>query len=176
MGAVTKKTKVQIHDGGSVYFKGECTQCNACANSCPLNGIEVTDKPNFKLCYGCSNCVDVCPEKSIHLNKNYFDILLAESAAVAQSKFKTQYYINIINNISRLCDCEADAKELIAQDAGFLSGKDGVAIDKASSDIILKNEKNNVFLKNNKKTGLQQIEHAESFKMGSQEYELVNLE
>ena len=175
MGALTKESKGSIHDGAHPVFKGNCIQCRACANSCPLDGIEVTDHPEFNQCFGCSNCAKVCPEHSIKVKIAYFDTLLAEGAAAAQSKFKKHYYVSFMKRISLRCDCNAKSSEIIAKDAGFLMSKDGVAIDKAALDIITKNEGLNPFLKYNKKTGLDQIEEAERLGMGKSKYELVDI-
>ncbi|MGB9748696.1 MAG: hypothetical protein ACP5OZ_03385 [Candidatus Woesearchaeota archaeon] len=98
-------------------------------------------------------------------------MLLAEGASAAQSRFKRYYYINILKRITKECDCEQDPKGIIARDCGYLCSKDGVAVDKASYDLV-KNNEGDVFLKFNKKTGLQQVSAAEKFGMGKKEYEL----
>jgi uncharacterized Fe-S center protein len=174
MGALTKRTKSMIHDGASPVYFGGCIGCKNCVSSCPINGIKFDDKnkrPVFVNCYGCSNCCYNCPSKAIKPKINYFDILLAEGASLAQSKFKRYYYINVLKRIAKECDCEQNPKGIIASDYGYLCSKDGVAIDKASYDLI-KNAEGDVFLKYNKKTGLQQIIAAEKFGMGSKDYSL----
>ncbi len=175
MGALTKKTKKDIHAGGEPIFEGECTQCKSCELACPLGTLKVKDKPIFGTCYGCSNCVYACPNNLIKPKVNNFDILLAEGASLAQKNFKKVYYISFLKNITKECDCERNPKEIIAKDCGFLLSKDGVAIDKAAYDIITKNSSEDVFLKHNKKSGLKQVQEAERFGMGSQDYELKNL-
>lgn len=175
MGAVTKKTKGDIHEGGMPELKCKCTQCKACEMSCPIGGIKVTDKPEIKLCYGCSNCIYVCPAKVLKPKVNDFDILLGEAAAVAQKQFKKKFYISYLINISKHCDCESEPKEKIAKDCGYLFGKDGVAIDKAGYDLIIKNEGRNVFKEKNLKDGVEQIDAAEKFGMGSRKYDLVEI-
>jgi len=173
MGALSRETKGDIHDGAKPIFSGKCIQCKACADSCPVDGIEVTDSPHFNICFGCSNCAKVCPEHSINPKVAYFDTLLAEGAAAAQSKFKKQYYVSLMKRITQKCDCNRGNSDIIAKDAGFLMSKDGVAIDKAALDIITRNEGLNPFLKYNKKTSLDQIEEAERLGMGKKDYQLV---
>jgi len=175
MGALTKKTKGDIHHGGEPVFVGKCTQCKACERACPLETLKVKDKPIFGACYGCSNCVYACPNSAIKTRVNYFDTLLAEGASVAQSKFKKDYYISFLKNITQLCDCESHPGEIIAQNNGFLASPDGVAIDMAAYDIILKNEGEDVFLKFNKKSGTEQVKAAEKFGMGQSKYNLIEL-
>lgn len=173
MGALTKKTKGDIHSGGKPILLDGCTQCKTCEKMCPIKGITVTDKPNFNTCYGCSNCIYVCPAKVLKPKVNYFDVLLAEGAYAAESNFKKVYYISYIVNISKECDCGKDGKEIISQEEGYLFGENGVAIDKAAYDLLTKEEP--IFLKHNQKKGNEQIKAAEECGMGTQEYELINV-
>ena len=175
MGALTKKTKSDIHSGGKPEIIGECRQCKECEKSCPLNSLKVLEKPVIGLCYGCSNCVYACPYKVLKPKLDFFDVLLAEGASSAQSKFKKTYYITYLINITKKCDCEQNPGDKIAEDAGYLAGDDGVAIDKAAYDIIIKNNKEDVFKKYNKTLGIRQINAAESFGMGSSRYKLIEL-
>jgi hypothetical protein len=174
MGALTAKTKGDIHSGGEPVLLEGCTQCKTCEKMCPIDGIKVTDKPNFIKCFGCSNCIYHCPYDALKPKVNYFDVLLAEGAYAASSNFKKQFYVSYMINITKECDCQKNPKKIISEDKGYLFGKDGVSIDKASYDLITKKEQ--VFLKNNKKKGLEQIKAAEECGMGKQEYELVSLE
>ncbi len=175
MGALTKKTKGDIHYGGKPVFVGKCTQCGTCERACPLGTLKVKDKPVFGICYGCSDCAYACPISAIKTRVNYFDTLLAEGATIAQSRFKKAYYISFLKNITQLCDCESDPGEIIADDYGFLASTDGVAIDMAAHDIILENEGEDVFLKHNKKSGTEQVKAAEKFGMGQSKYNLIKL-
>jgi uncharacterized protein len=174
MGALTKKTKSDIHSGGEPKIVGECTLCKACEKCCPINGITVTDKPEINTCYGCSNCTYVCPAGVLVPKLNYFDVLLAEGASVAESQFKKKYYVSYLINIAKECDCEVDPKQIISDDRGYLMGEDAVAIDKAAYDLIAVN--GDVFKKFNKKSGTEQINAAEKFGMGTKDYELVELD
>jgi hypothetical protein len=174
MGALTAKTKRDIHSGGEPVLLDGCTACKTCERMCPINGIKVTDKPNFTKCFGCSNCIYHCPFNALKPKVNYFDVLLAEGAYAASSNFKKQFYISYLVNITKKCDCEKNSGEIISENSGYLFGKDGVAIDKASYDILTKEEQ--VFLKHNKKKGTEQIKAAESLGMGTQDYELILLE
>jgi uncharacterized Fe-S center protein len=175
MGALTKESKSAIHQGGEPEYTSGCVQCKACEKACPLGTLKVEDHPVFGTCFGCSNCVYTCPEKAIKPRVACFDTLLAEGAAAATESFKGSYYISLVNNITKECDCEKDPKGIIGKDCGVLASADIVAIDKASHDLIVAASGEDVFLKHNKKTGLQQVEAAEKSGMGSASYELVEV-
>ena len=172
MGALTKKTKSEIHAGGEPVFSGECRRCKACEKACPLGTLKVDDTPIFRTCYGCSNCVYACEYGLIKPKIAVFDKLLAEGANAAQSTFKKKYYINLVFRITTECDCEKDPGRIIGKDCGIIFGEDGVAVDKASHDLICKISGEDVFLKWNKKSGVEHIRQAEQAGMGSMKYEM----
>ncbi len=103
MGALTKKSKRKIHAGGKPKIVGKCMRCKLCEKACPIEGIKVTDKPKFKKCYGCSDCIRVCLNEVLSPKINYFDELLADGANTAQSNFKKVFYISYLQNISKDC-------------------------------------------------------------------------
>jgi ferredoxin len=49
--------------------KAKCLACGACAESCPVNAIEVTDFPSFDYnqCISCYCCYEVCPENALEV-------------------------------------------------------------------------------------------------------------
>lgn len=177
MGALTKKTKQDIHDGGKPLFNGQCVHCGICVKNCPINGMKLDlskSYPIVKTCFGCSNCAYMCPNDIIKPKLASFDVLLAEGANAAQSKFKKYYYVSMINKITRQCDCMPIPGEIIAKDAGWVMCSDGVAIDQASYDLVVKND-GEAFLKFNKKKGHHQLEAAEKLGMGKRKYVLKEL-
>lgn len=175
MGAMTKKTKKDIHEGGKPIYTGKCTLCKSCEIACPNNLIKVTDKPYFENCGGCSDCIYACPAKVLKPKTAVFDRLLAEGANAAQSKFRKFYYINLLIRITKRCDCYNDSEQKIAEDCGFIAGEDGVALDQASYDLVCKKAGEDVFLKWHKKSGVEQIKEAEKLGMGSSKYKLVKV-
>jgi uncharacterized protein len=177
MGALSPKTKGDIHDGGKPVFSGDCIHCGICVKNCPINGMIMDlnkPYPIVKTCFGCSNCAYLCPNGIISTKVAPFDILLADGANSAQSKFKKYYYVSMLNNIARQCDCMSNPGQIIAKDAGWLMSQDGVAIDQASYDIIVKND-GEAFLKHNKKKGHHQLDAAEKLGMGKRKYVLKEL-
>jgi uncharacterized protein len=177
MGALTAKTKQDIHDGGKPLFNYKCVKCGICIRNCPIDGLKLDVNavhPIVKRCYGCSNCVYVCPHGVITPKVASFDLLLAEGALAAQSKFKRYYYVSMIRKVSKMCDCMPYPSKIIADDIGWLASLDGVAIDQASYDLIIK-KSGEIFLKHNKKKGIEQIIAAEKLGMGKRKYVLKKL-
>lgn len=175
MGALSKKTKEEMHTGGEPRIAGECIQCGACVRACPVGAIVLKDAPVFGECYGCSNCTYACPVGAIVPKLEGFDVLLADGANAAQSVFKRCYYVTFMKNIAHLCDCVSDNQGIIASDGGYLFGGDAVAMDRAAYDIILRREGKDVFLAHNKKTGLEHVRAAKDLGMGTDEYRLISL-
>jgi hypothetical protein len=177
MGALSPKTKGDIHDGGKPLFNGDCIHCSICVRNCPINGMVLdVNKPYpiVKTCFGCSNCAYICPQGIITTKLAPFDVLLAEGANAAQSKFKKFYYVSMVKNISKNCDCMSNSGDIIAKDAGWLMSPDGVAIDQASYDLVVKSD-GEAFFKFNKKKGHHQLEAAEKLDMGKRKYVMKEL-
>jgi hypothetical protein len=139
MGCVAKETKGAIHEGGEPRYLEGCTQCGACVERCPTGNIALEgDRPRFGVtwCPGCSNCALVCPERAIKPRVGLFDELLAEAAVLAAGRFKKTYAVNVLRNVSRLCDCMADAGPLVSPDIGFVCAGDMITADVASLDLV----------------------------------------
>jgi len=164
MGALSKQSKRLIHKQGRPKQAGECIACKKCEAACPLGSIKVTDKPHISTCIGCSNCGYVCPTGYLAPKTAPFDELLADGALCAQTRFKKEYYINIIKNISKNCDCNPFPGKKIAQDVGYLHGPDLIAIDEESYKLIIDQEGEDVFKKHNHKTGLEQVHAAKKLR------------
>ncbi len=171
MGALSKESKSAIHEGGKPEFTGECDACSVCEANCPFNGIRIGKKAEFVSCFGCSNCILVCPKDILKPKVALFDDLLADGANAAATRFKDVYYISVLNTITFQCDCWGDSREIIAPDCGYVASEDIVAVDKASHDIIVAAAGEDVFLKHHHRSGLGQIESAEKLGMGSMQYE-----
>ncbi len=179
MGALSKATKQEIHDGGNPEYIGGCTMCGACERACPLDNIRYADnRPYFdkNWCCGCSDCVYACSFGALKTKSGYgFDFLLSEGAGAALKKFKKAYFISDVRRITRDCDCNSDPGKIIAKDAGILMSDDIIAIDSASLDIIAKQEGEDPFLKVLKKSPSVHIKEGEKLGMGESEYRLIRI-
>ena len=120
------------------------------------------------------------------IGKTEQDHFLEAMAAAAQSVHDyyegRMVYINVMNNISIDCDCDAHPAPPEIQDIGILSSLDPVALDQACLEMIhgVKCDEHN----NNKplleriasRHGAHTIDYAEQLGMGSKEYVLVEVE
>lgn len=177
MGALSKTTKQEIHDGGKPEYVGGCTMCGACERACPLDNIRYADgRPYFdkNWCCGCSDCVYACKFGALKTkNGNGFDFLLSEGAGSALKRFKKAFFISDVRRITRDCDCNSDPGKIVGQDIGILMSDDIVAIDKASMDLINEKEGKDLFEVLLKKSPLVHIKEAEKLGMGTSEYKLI---
>lgn len=91
-------------------------------------------------------------------------------------------YINVMNNLSVDCDCDAHPAAPQMKDVGILASLDPVALDKACLDLIFNHQStsgdNSTPLINriNRQHGTHIVEYAEQIGLGSQSYMLVDLE
>ena len=180
MGALTKKTKGQIHGGGAPKYLGGCRMCGACEKSCPLDNIRYADnRPYFdkNWCCSCSDCVYACKFGAINTSSGFsFDFLLSEGAGAALKNFKKAYFVNALKDITKHCDCNSDPGPKVFEDVGFLLSPDIVAIDKASMDLINQRAGEDFFQRILKKSPIIHIREAEKQGMGSTEYKLETID
>lgn len=167
MGCMTKKTKGTIHSGGEPVYEQGCVQCGECVEGCPTNNIRIdAERPHFDCtwCSGCSNCAIVCPEECIIPRAALFDEMLAEAAAIAHERFKKVYAVNVLENISKLCDCIASSGPIIVPDIGFICGEDMLSVDEASLEMIEKaSGKDDIFAEYNIRSPWGHIRAAAKF-------------
>jgi len=136
MGGVSKNTKKSIHVNGQPSCTGECTLCGTCVEMCPVDAVKIEKEKvvfdyNFG-CWGCGVCAEHCPDNALTYRKASFDELIADSAnAVLKGKEK-QYYINVVNDITRLCDCLSDPGEILIPDVGIVLSDDIVEAERTS--------------------------------------------
>jgi uncharacterized Fe-S center protein len=167
MGCMAKETKGEIHTGGEPRYESGCVQCGICVENCPTSNITLeNDRPVFgrTWCSGCSNCAIVCPEECITPRVALFDELLAEAAALAHTRFEKFYAVNVLKNISKLCDCIADSGPIIVEDIGYVCGDDMITVDVASLEAIRKlTGKDDIFAEHNLRGSWEHIRAAARF-------------
>ncbi len=88
-------------------------------------------------------------------------------------------YINVLNNISRDCDCDAEPEAVNLPDLGIIASLDPVAADQASLDQILAltGEGRDAFAERlETQNGAHILQHAAELGLGSREYELIEID
>lgn len=91
-------------------------------------------------------------------------------------------YINVMNNLSVDCDCDAHPAAPQMQDVGILASLDPVALDKACLDLVFNHQStpndNSTPLINriNRQHGTHIVEYAEQIGLGKQSYTLIDLD
>lgn len=115
-----------------------------------------------------------------------FQKAMAESAKSVADYLKHQtskehpiVYINVLNNLSRDCDCDAEPEAVHMQDIGIVASLDPVAVDQAAMDLIYSAEDagRDAFVERIESQNAKlMLEHAAEIGFGSREYELVKLD
>ena len=88
-------------------------------------------------------------------------------------------YINAMVNMSVDCDCCHVAEDPCMKDIGILASLDPVALDQACIDFVYNSKdegRDKLVERIESRNGLLTIESAESQKIGSREYELINID
>lgn len=147
MGFATKKFKKFMHQTvkPSLLYPEKCTGCGWCVKNCGFNAITmVSGKPqiDYEKCTGCGGCFR-CPTGALGAAENIFEefnVRLGESAAAILESFqgKPFLFINVVEKITRYCDCVSNAGEFLAEDVGVYASYDPVAIDAASIQDVEK--------------------------------------
>ena len=91
-------------------------------------------------------------------------------------------YINVMNNMSIDCDCDAHPADPLLKDVGILASTDPVALDQACLDIVMNitpeegNDNGPLLERIKERHGTHIVDYAEKIGLGSTRYELVNID
>lgn len=134
-------------------------------------------------------CWSPNPPEDLDLVEIQDDFLeaMAEAAKAVSDYMKTKpeggnpriVYIDVMNNLSRDCDCSAHPETPCMSDIGILASLDPVALDQACIDQIQDSSdpgREKFMDRVNQQHGLHILEHAEKIGLGSRDYELVDLD
>lgn len=112
--------------------------------------------------------------------QDHFLESMAEAAkAVADHCGDKILYISVANNLSVDCDCSSAPEDPKMGDIGILASLDPVALDKACTDLVRASEdhgKIHLIERIDSRHGMHTLDHGEQIGLGSQTYELVNLD
>lgn len=103
---------------------------------------------------------------------------MAEAAkAVADDKGDKILYISVMNRLSVDCDCDSSPAEPDMHDIGILASLDPVALDQASVDLVYAAPDGQSLIERmESRNGIHTLDYAEEIGLGSQTYQLVNLD
>ena len=105
---------------------------------------------------------------------------MAEADKAVMDKYKDNIvYINVINNLSVDCDCVANPEKVCMKDIGIVSSLDPIAIDKACLDLVYNSEdegKKDLIERIESRNGAHIIEYGKELGLGTDEYELINID
>ena len=147
MGAVTNAMRQMLHaqEGGLEWDESKCTRCQKCVTNCPDKAMTFKDgklRIFFHNCKYCRHCMLICPHDAIKIEQGcYVDFqqAMAMTSAKLLSFFESRaLFINMLMDITLFCDCWGMTTPALVPDLGILAGRDIVAIEQCSLDLINK--------------------------------------
>lgn len=185
MGCASRAGKYEQHNTILPTVSTEnCISCGACVKWCSGKALAISDKKSKvqfdpKKCTGCGECFLVCKHE-------VFDMPWSESSGSLQERMveycsgavkgKKIIYINILNNLTRNCDCMARGEQSLTKDVGILASTDIVAVDQASLDLINKSHGSDFFKSIWPAIDYNvQLKYAEELGIGNRKYELIDV-
>lgn len=183
MGCASRRGKLAQHcQVQPQILEKRCVACGLCLDNCPVQAIEKDSAKCFivkEKCIGCAQCVSVCPRGAVNVIwSEEYDLLgekLVEYAYAVTRKVKCAY-VNFCIYITKECDCMNKENSGFIKDIGLLFSYDPVAIDKASLDLVQKQENRDAILECHPKIAyINHLKYAETIGLGSLSYELVEM-
>jgi hypothetical protein len=183
MGCASRRGKLAQHcDCAPEINPQKCSQCGTCKVICPaqciseINGAYSIDS---NTCIGCAQCISACPVGAVKIIwSEAYDVIqekMVEYAYAVTRGIRCAYF-NFCVYITKDCDCINKEDKGFVGDLGILFGFDPVAVDKASIELIIEQEKDD-FLKRvyPQINYSHQLEYAQSIGLGSLDYKLIEL-
>jgi uncharacterized Fe-S center protein len=182
MGLGSRAGKMHMHVSTHPEISKKCIGCGKCIEHCDVNAIKLENgkaKIDANKCIGCAICVAVCPSGAVSVpwlseTPNELQKKIALYTEAVLSLFPNPIFINVLEKITKDCDCESEVQKPIMKDIGIVYSEDIVAIDKASLDLA--NEFSlGKFNDINSIDKNKQISLAQDLGLGSTKYELIRL-
>lgn len=198
MGGGSRAGKLAMHsDVRPSISVDRCTGCGKCIKWCQVKAISFKGKKahiDTAICVGCAECIVVCPVRAPRIEWNWSGSLVQEkmveyAAGVAATKKKGIGYVSFIMDFSPQCDCYPYSDAPVIPNVGILVSDDPVAIDRASVDLVNRQQgiKGTALGAKYKTRGDKlrllhpdidwkvQIRHAERMGLGTSRYELITV-
>jgi len=198
MGCASRRGKMELHTSSKPSIDADaCRGCGKCKPVCAQDALNIAGKKmvlDSTKCVGCGRCIAMCPFDAISAQfDEKMDIVNCKIVEFTKAILagKPNFHINLLMDVSPLCDCHNHNDVPIIPSVGILASFDPVAIDRACVDMaqqqpmvqgsVLFNETNgekpdDIFAVTNKGTHWQShFEHAKKIGMGDGKYELVKM-
>ena len=201
MGCVSSHTRHAIHqlEGGLTWHEKDCLHCRKCVKACRTGAMTMSDDGKldifFHNCIYCQHCVTACPKHAISIDSTGFTSFQKGMAIATREVLsffgpESVLHINLLLNVTMLCDCWGFSTPSIVPDIGIMSSTDLVAIERASLDLIkvedllpnglpkdrkLRDEGTHLFERIHGKDPFVQLGMLEAERLGTQKYKLVDV-
>ncbi len=177
MGLGSRAGKLAMHSNIKPKISKKCTGCGICIQHCNAKAISLIkgkSEINPDKCEGCALCIAVCPQKAILIpwqseTSDGLQRKIVDYASAVISLFNDMIFINILENITKDCDCVGERQTPVIKNIGFVAGSNIVAVDKASLDLANKAGFQKVNSDINKNV---QIDYAIKKGLGEKDYKL----
>jgi len=148
MGAAARRGKLAQHAELAKSLKittKKCDGCGSCIRQCAYGAAYlISDRKAYidpKKCVGCARCITACPREAISIPWNsetekFMQRMMEYAKAALDGKGDRALYVNFITGVSPLCDCANHSDAPIVADLGILAGRDPVALDLASAELV----------------------------------------
>jgi len=182
MGCASRAGKLEQHSDVHPRINPKlCRNCSLCLGYCPAGCIGQKDGSAFirdEACIGCGECLVVCKRGAVKMrwddDAGRFQEKMAEYAYAVHTQFQDKAaYLNFLVNITKDCDCMAQAQPPVVPDIGLLASSDPLALDKASADLVLERAGRDIFRRGYNVDWAIQLRHGQKIGLGSLDYELL---
>ncbi|ERL24542.1 DUF362 domain-containing protein [Jonquetella sp. BV3C21] len=149
MGCACALGKKDQHAANLSVAPEECIACGRCARNCPVRAISMKNPAGANKafidqskCIGCSECMTHCPVSAISIDwgseedRSAFGERMAEYALGAVRDKRRVVYVNVMTDITPLCDCCGWSDNAIVPPIGIAASIDPVALDKFCLDKV----------------------------------------
>ncbi len=147
MGCVTQRTRGALHqlEGGLAWDREKCSHCKVCQENCPNGAIRFNEQGEISIfyhdCKFCGHCALICPEQALTMEGGRYrdfqrGMALATQTILSGFDPANVVFINVLTSITILCDCWGMTTPNLVPDIGILAGRDIVAIEQATLDLI----------------------------------------